>query len=276
MMKKIISLILIAAMLMSGCAFAQINADRFLAHPDNSLSDDSVVFGLNDMMSRAGGTAAGLMLMIYSELTYAGKNYPVIMTMFGADKFTPISAKVLTDTKSYSILDFGAITKVGLIGIDITSNMLVDKTCADMFRDMATSKNVQFTLMANGQTYDFKLTDVQKNQLLLIADAFDEEIWPYLNEESDQYNFLLAEYLKSGLPAIAVSARMYETLQKGSKGAEVKALQAALIELGYLSGKADGAFGSGTMAAVQAFQEAEGIEATGIADHNTQVKLFSK
>lgn len=275
-MKKIVSLILMIAMLMSSCALAEINADRFLSQPDNSLLGDSIMFGVNDMTSRKNGNVAGLMVMLCSPLKYLGNDYPVIVTMFGADRFIATAAKVLTDTHNYTIMDVGGPEKIGLQNVNPLSNMLVDKTCADMFRDMATSKNVQFTLMGNGQTYDFELTDVQKNQLLLIADAFNEEIWPYMNKESDQYNFLLTEYLKNGLPSIGVSARMYETLQKGSKGAEVKALQAALIELGYLSGKADGAFGNGTMAAVQAFQEAEGLEATGIADHNTQMKLFSK
>ena len=38
----------------------------------------------------------------------------------------------------------------------------------------------------------------------------------------------------------------YKILQKGSSGTDVTALQEALIELGYLTGKADGKFGSGT------------------------------
>lgn len=65
------------------------------------------------------------------------------------------------------------------------------------------------------------------------------------------------------------------TLQKGDKGDEVKALQARLIELKYLDGKADGDYGNKTVAAVQAFQKAVGIDATGIADEATQKVLFA-
>ncbi len=54
------------------------------------------------------------------------------------------------------------------------------------------------------------------------------------------------------------------TYQKGAKGDEVKHIQELLISLGYLSGKADGDFGNKTVNAVIAFQEANGLPATGI------------
>ena len=52
-------------------------------------------------------------------------------------------------------------------------------------------------------------------------------------------------------------------------------LQNRLNELGYLRSSADGVYGSGTEAAVAAFQKNNGLEATGIADVATQEKLFS-
>ena len=67
----------------------------------------------------------------------------------------------------------------------------------------------------------------------------------------------------------------YQILQKGDKGAKVTALQEALIELGFLSGKADGNFGAGTEKAVIAFQQANEYPATGIMDANIQAFLFS-
>jgi len=66
----------------------------------------------------------------------------------------------------------------------------------------------------------------------------------------------------------------YETLQKGSKGDAVKALQARLIELNYLSGSADGDYGAKTVSAIELFQKAANITATGIADEATQLALF--
>ena len=52
-------------------------------------------------------------------------------------------------------------------------------------------------------------------------------------------------------------------------------LQNRLHELGYLSDSADGVYGSGTEAAVAAFQKTNGLAITGIADVATQQKLFS-
>lgn len=66
-----------------------------------------------------------------------------------------------------------------------------------------------------------------------------------------------------------------ETLAKGEKGDHVLPLQQGLKTLGYLSGSADGDFGSGTERAVIAFQEAMGLEATGEADELTQLLVLS-
>jgi len=52
-------------------------------------------------------------------------------------------------------------------------------------------------------------------------------------------------------------------------------LQNRLKETGYLAGSADGVYGSGTEAAVAAFQKTNGLPVTGIADVATQQKLFS-
>ena len=75
---------------------------------------------------------------------------------------------------------------------------------------------------------------------------------------------------------LAAAAEAYPTLEKGSKGDDVKALQQRLIDLLYLSGNADGEYGNKTKAAVEEFQKAAGIlPVTGIADGITQAKLFA-
>lgn len=65
------------------------------------------------------------------------------------------------------------------------------------------------------------------------------------------------------------------SIQRGSKGDEAKAVQEKLIELGFLGGTADGDFGKKSEAAVKAFQKANSLEETGIADSITQYVLFS-
>lgn len=89
-----------------------------------------------------------------------------------------------------------------------------------------------------------------------------------------------AEEAPAAEPAVeeapAAEAVEYETLEIGSKGDAVVALQKHLIALGYLNGAADGIYGKGTAGGVSRFQAAEGLAETGIADSETQARLFAK
>lgn len=67
----------------------------------------------------------------------------------------------------------------------------------------------------------------------------------------------------------------YTTLRKGVNGPSVVKMQEALIALGYLDGKADGDFGSGTQNAVIQFQAVNGLSADGIAGSKTLTLLYS-
>ena len=67
----------------------------------------------------------------------------------------------------------------------------------------------------------------------------------------------------------------YTTLRKGTNGPSVVRMQEVLIALGYLDGKADGDFGSGTQNAVIQFQAVNGLSADGIAGSKTLTLLYS-
>jgi peptidoglycan hydrolase-like protein with peptidoglycan-binding domain len=69
-------------------------------------------------------------------------------------------------------------------------------------------------------------------------------------------------------------AATYPTLSTGSTGANVTSLQYLLTSRGY-STTADGDFGSGTKAAVTAFQQSRGLSADGIAGPQTFSALVS-
>ena len=62
----------------------------------------------------------------------------------------------------------------------------------------------------------------------------------------------------------------------GSKGDDVKKLQAKLIEMKLLSGQPDGAFGKYTADAVKQLQKKYGMEQTGVADAAFLEKLYSE
>lgn len=65
------------------------------------------------------------------------------------------------------------------------------------------------------------------------------------------------------------------TLRNGSKGTQVKVLQWLLADKGQSPGNADGIFGKNTLAAVKAFQKAQGLSVDGIVGKNTWGKLLA-
>ena len=67
----------------------------------------------------------------------------------------------------------------------------------------------------------------------------------------------------------------YTTLKKGMSGEAVKAMQERLIELGYLTGTADGIFGTDTAEAVYYFQKNNGLVRDSIAGVKTLEIMFS-
>lgn len=66
------------------------------------------------------------------------------------------------------------------------------------------------------------------------------------------------------------------TLRYGSKGDGVKAMQEALIKLGFTPGTADGKFGRGTESAVKQFQRNNGLVADGLAGSKTLTLLYTQ
>ena len=80
----------------------------------------------------------------------------------------------------------------------------------------------------------------------------------------------------SAEPTPAMTAnRNYTQLSFGDSGNNVKKLQNALIELGYMEkGSADGKYGYNTYNAVKAFQKANGLSADGVAGPTTLTWLY--
>ena len=70
------------------------------------------------------------------------------------------------------------------------------------------------------------------------------------------------------------SSNGYTTITTGSNSSNVTALQSALQATGYYSGSVDGSYGSGTEAAVEAYQRAAGLRVTGMAGPTTQRLLY--
>lgn len=76
-------------------------------------------------------------------------------------------------------------------------------------------------------------------------------------------------------PAPTTPQPEYTALRPGNEGKRVQELQEKLIELGFLTGKADGQYGPKTKEAVTAYQRRSGLKADGIAGKETLTRLYS-
>ena len=83
-------------------------------------------------------------------------------------------------------------------------------------------------------------------------------------------------YSAQAKAASGYSPESYDTLSRSNRyKAAVVPLQRRLKALGYLSGSADGYFGSNTYRAVRNFQSRNGLSVTGVADSGMQQLLYS-
>ena len=78
----------------------------------------------------------------------------------------------------------------------------------------------------------------------------------------------------AALTTASADASKYTEVLTGSTGSHVRALQEALTELGYYTGTVDSKFGSGTKAAVLAFEAKNGLVEDGVADTVMQLLLY--
>ncbi len=105
--------------------------------------------------------------------------------------------------------------------------------------------------------------------------------WQWLSEDwfsaksSTGISLVWASFFLSYLPQEDWKHTFSLTLRKGSRNAEVKALQHALYLQGMFSDKEDGIFGNITLASVKAFQKRYSLVADGIVGKNTNNKLNS-
>ncbi len=136
------------------------------------------------------------------------------------------------------------------------------------------------TNLAPGNIYFFKTTREDLRMMDLLMDEARgqgyemvtlNELFGYEANEAEDVGNILAETMPE-----LVGEVPYYFMKTGDCTWATYLLQRRLIELGYLSeGSADGVFGSGTAAALSAFQAKLGLAATGAADPITQEKLYA-
>ena len=81
--------------------------------------------------------------------------------------------------------------------------------------------------------------------------------------------------IQTAAPTATPAPVQYNTLTRGDKNEEVRLMQERLWQLGFLQDVRDGNFGGNTYTAVKTFQQAAGLDVTGIADARTLTALFA-
>ena len=108
-------------------------------------------------------------------------------------------------------------------------------------------------------------------------DQFRASVAALLNSKAEQIPVETqkpAQEAQNKPPAESVVYDM-KTLRNGSRGTQVMVLQFLLNAKGYSAGNADGIFGTKTLAAVKAFQKANGLSADGIVGKQTWSRLLA-
>ncbi len=124
-----------------------------------------------------------------------------------------------------------------------------------------------------GKSYDV-VTTIKSGEVVTLLD--DSSSWYKIKTSSGKEGYVDSQYVKLGgsLSSGSSSSVPSGTYKLGSEGSTVVQIQNKLKELGYFSGSATGYYGSKTVAAVKAYQKANGISQTGTCASQTLGKLF--
>ena len=176
------------------------------------------------------------------------------------------------------------LTQAGMSAVATEAPLLVTPDSVGMLSDIAASAYARVEVVGeDGETsLSFMVDDQARALLSLFLEEYEQEIVPMLSDGSSLlrvYDALTPVITAEDADdltaeAQAIRAAEYAELQNGSTGDEVAQLQQMLVNLGYLSGGVDGIFGGNTASAIEAFQQSAGLEATGVADANTQAALY--
>lgn len=281
-MKKVLVLALALMMVLTSGAFA-FDPARFegvegvkVEYDAADPSNYSVTAGF------AQQTQAGGQVLVRYKNMGASEEIPMMLVMFTTDGVKAANLSVRTDAHRYSVVCTD-LTRAGMTALDTEGAVLVTDASVDMLRDMASSGYTEIGIWDDdsADAFKFMLSDVDRELIALFVEEYDSQVAPMVvsgGSVEKVFNALnasvTAETAEDISAAIAeIQSAAYESLEQGTTSEAVQALQQQLVDLGYLSGSADGIFGKNTAKAVRAFQNACGQEATGVADEAMQRQL---
>ncbi len=145
------------------------------------------------------------------------------------------------------------------------------------------SRFSNFQAVLNGKVFEMEPSWIEWQGRTVVTTALEisGDCFPELLEENSMQVTDPTEGIESAVnsalesSALEADTTVYETLREGDQGEDVLKMQERLEELGYLETEYDGYYGSHTAGCVRDFQEANGLDGTGVADADTQRKLYS-
>lgn len=281
-MKKVLVLALALMMVLTSGAFA-FDPARFEGVEGVKVEYDAVdPSNYSVTAGFAQQTQAGGQVLVRYKNMGASEEIPMMLVMFTTDGVKAANLSVRTDAHRYSVVCTD-LTRAGMTALDTEGAVLVTDASVDMLRDMASSGYTEIGIWDDdsADAFKFMLSDVDRELIALFVEEYDSQVAPMVvsgGSVEKVFNALnasvTAETAEDISAAIAeIQSAAYESLEQGTTSEAVQALQQQLVDLGYLSGSADGIFGKNTAKAVRAFQNACGQEATGVADEAMQRQL---
>jgi len=281
-MKKVLVLALALMMVMTSCAFA-FDPARFEGVEGIRMEYDAANPTAYSVTAGFGGNAlAGGQVLVRYKNMGASEEIPLMLAAFTTDGEKAANLSVRTDAHKYSVVCTD-LTKAGMTAFDTEGSVLVTGASVDMLADMAASAYTEIKIWNDdpAKAFRFMLNDLDRAMIALFIEEYNAEVAPMIvagGSVEKVFNALApvveTEAATDLSDAIAhIRETEYAAMSEGMYTEEVKAMQQQLIDLGYLGGKADGIFGKNTAKAVRAFQNACGLEATGVADEATQRQM---
>ena len=235
------------------------------AHGDSASAGTSAAEdGSRPAEDAAPSTPGATTIWNYKQATDAEIRDAMSIYMCGADENGQVLALFMDPTG----------TRGGIVYSDEQEQMWVD-----MGSFYEEGSDTQFKLLtADGSTIVIEGTP-QPDGSFLLKSVGDRQYTGLKLVKSDTmknefYESILRLVHGQSASADASAAEDGFRLANGSRGDDVKALQQALIKLGYLGGGADGIFGKKTEKAVRDFQTANGLDATGVVTRSVYDRIL--
>ena len=205
----------------------------------------------------------------------------LVVKMLGAVILYVFAAAVIAAIVFFSIKTLFSRSRFAAMARKFTRPGFEEKVLEPLYHAFNTDTNFDSSL--NGAFNDYEIrnwkTDIKRRRIYVLL--FIAAVWVLAglsvlvpkSERFDRYTRPLVEKVmrvravdpEPPVPDLLQS----ESLEPGSKGEEVAAMQNYLKEEGFLKGAVDGDYGTLTRNAVKAFQKAFGLPETGVADRST-------